>query len=274
MKDLYCKKCKKEFKSKLGLKKHVDRGTCMNLDFACTYCNSRFARKSGLSYHINYSCKKAKRERNKNKKMSEKEDVEELKRINEELRKENEKLKEEKQINIQQVNNINNIHLHINPHGRESLENVNMPKLLRLINNLNKQGNNQLILPNMFRIINMEQKENRNVYVPNIRGEYALALENKEWKPMKMDELFNDILITNMYRLEDFIDYRKDEFIKVIGINQYNELKHNLKNYMDNISQKEKEECMNRIKDILIKHRTLVSTLYLELTGQKISMPK
>lgn len=276
-KKFQCNQCGKKFKSKLGCKNHEKRGNCMNLPYICQFCSSRFSKRNSLSHHVNHTCKQGKLQ-----KMQQELDKQKL--IIEEKEKEIEKLKGENksQTNIKTQNNIhidnmNNIHIHINPSGNESLENVNKIHLLKRIDHYYKRGEKQLIFSNMIKTINFDQKENRNVYLPNIKGEYGLSLENNKWNTRKIDELLNELLMSNIERLEDMINEKKDDLVKIIGEYSYQDLKLNLEKYMDEVSQKntkEQEICLQKIKEILILNRNLVNTFYQELTGQKIAMPK
>jgi hypothetical protein len=208
-------------------------------------------------------------------KLKKKEDIEdikdkELKIVKEQLinmKKEIEKLKQNPK--IQNNNNIQiNIHSHINPHGQEKIDNIQ--DIVNMIINCKNPINHNLIIPNMVKKINIDDKSNRNVYIPNINRNHGLVLENGEWNYKAMDSLLNDLMIDNMDRVSDFIIHNKELFLKKITIGAYNELTYSLELYFDKMI--DKTECMKKIKDILIGNRPIVSTNYEDITGDKIKM--
>lgn len=289
-----CEFCKKAFKSYSGHYAHTKKKTCVNSKFECNHCHARFKTKRTLLNHMTNNCKQKEDEHNELEKMRDQfnEFTEQMKAVKEQMKekeKEIEKLKEQcnqvkgdnvhgnKNVsNIQNHGNINNIHLHINPHGRESLENVNIKKMIEMIS-LVCQKNDYSLIPNMVKYINFEMKENRNVYIPNIRANYGLTLENNEWNMKDMDELLNDMLMDNADRLDDFIRNNEEQFINMMGAYRFEELKRSVDEYINKVSAhntKEKSACMLKIKKILRRERKLVNAFYQELTGLQIQVPK
>jgi hypothetical protein len=176
-----------------------------------------------------------------------------------------------------QINNNDQIHFHINSHGRESMESIDFGQIVKMILSLNNPGRYNQMIPNLMKKVNIDTKENRNVYLPNIRANYGLVLEDNTWNIKKMEPLLNDLVMDNVDRLYDFIQREEELFVKHISHHAYNELKLNMDKYLDKVSDNqasEKPECMKRIKDILITNRHIVSAFYEEITGEKIGLPK
>lgn len=293
-----CNKCTKKFKSSSGCYKHEKRNTCdSNNDkkYNCHLCSNKFKYKSGLSRHINKICRVVKDRKielielelvkeqmniiqqnyyNLEKKMEEKD---------KKMEEKDNQIKELKQSkNIQNINNIHdniNINLSINPHGCENIDKIDFKKIIQSIRVALKDKNNSEIIPNMVKNV-MEIDENKNVYIPNIRANYGLILEDK-WIIKDMEDILNNILMDNLERLDTFVDTRKETIIKDIGIFNYEQLKYNLGLYFNKIDNNKKEydpnekiECKKKIKDILISNRHLVNAFYEEITGEKIKLPK
>jgi len=279
-----CEICDKKFKSRSGFTSHTFKNTCSDMEYQCKLCFNRFKRKDSLSHHKNNTCR-VMRERKK-----EYNDILDIKKrldlLEKELVNKNTQLIEkEKEIKLLQNNIIikgdqnninNNIHLHINPHGRENIDNIDFEEIVKMIVSLTNTDDLNLMIPNMIKKVNIETKENRNVYLPNIRANYGLILEDNTWNIKKIEPLLNDLVFDNVDRLDNFINNHEKLFVEHIRRDKYEELKLNINKYFDKISgNKENEtECMNKIKDILITNRHIVSAFYEEMTGEKIKLPK
>jgi len=276
-----CEICNKIIKSYNGFYRHKKRNNCNNKKFTCKHCNNKFKHKSSLSYHVNKTCRVVKGRK------IELEELEKIKKqlnnIQKQMEEKDKEIKELKQSkNIQNINNIHdniNINLSINPHGLENIDKIDFKKIIQNIRLSLKNNNNSEIIPNMVQNV-IEIDENKNVYLPNIRANYGLILEDK-WIIKDMEKLLNDILLDNIERLDLFLDGRKESIIKDIGSFDYEQLKYNLSLYFNKIdnnkkeyNQDEKAECMKKIKDILISNRHLVNAFYEEITGEKIKLPK
>ena len=194
----------------------------------------------------------------------------------EEKNKEIENFKQTKVQNNINIDNSKNIHLIINPHGKENLEKIDIKHIMNLIiTSCNNNINN--MIPSMFKKVNIDTEENRNVYIPNVRANYGLILEDNRWNIKAMEELLNDILYDNMDRLEEFVDRNQILFIQKIGMSSFSELKYNLACYFGKFNKNEmieKPECIKKIKEILIMNRHIISIFYEEITGEKIKLPK
>jgi hypothetical protein len=301
--DYECKLCNKNFKSNSGFHRHKKRNNCVNSKIKCPHCQNPFKHKSNLYRHIKNVCKVAKQER-----LEKENELEELQKVKEQLNimqkqiteKDDQLAKRDKEIddlkqsqnqtNIQNIENIdnsqnihgniNNIHLHINPHGQENINNLNFTQLIKNIMISINNNDNSGIIPNMFKKV-IEIEENRNVYLSNIRANYGVICIDNNWTIKDMEKLLNDILLDNMERLEMFVDNNKELITTDISNYQYEQLKYNLGLYFDKIDKNKKEYdpneklvCMKKIKDILIEHRHIVNAFYEELTGGKIKLPK
>lgn len=296
-----CEICNKIIKSYNGFYRHKKRNNCNNKNFTCLHCNNKFKHKSSLSYHVNKTCRVIKERKieleelekikeqlnNMQKQMVEKDinksckikkeiqkeqEQDEIKQIKEQLKvltkrmeekdKAMELLKQPQNINIE--GNMNNIHLHINPHGQEKLDNINPLEIVKMLISY--------INPNMVKKINIDVDENKNTYITNVRSNYGLILDNGDWNHIEMDRLLNDLMIDNMDRATDYISNNKELFTQYITISKYHELKYSLDLYFN--KSIDKAECMKKIKDVLIANRNLVSSFYEGITGQKIKLSK
>jgi len=279
---LSCQFCSKKFKTKCGLVRHETKQSCAHLQFQCELCLNRFTSADTLSHHRKHTCRVV-RER--------KTEYEELVIIKKQLdllkteleNKDKEILllkQKDKQPQFVQINNNimrDQINFHINSHGKERMESIDFGQIVKMILSLNNPSRYNQMIPNLMKKVNIDTKENRNVYLPNIRANYGLVLEDNTWNIKKMEPLLNDLVMDNVDRLYDFIQREEELFVKHISRPAYNELKINMDKYFDKVSDNqanEKSECMKRIKDILITNRHIVSAFYEEITGEKIGLPK
>jgi hypothetical protein len=265
MSNYECDKCNKKFKSYNGCYRHKKRNTCSDVKFKCNHCNNPFKHKKNLTRHINNTCIVIKEQK------KQKDQLTLMQKQMEEKDKEIELLKQSKQVQNINVEGDNiNIHLHINPHGQENIDNINIAKIVNIfISYINRKFHN-LIIPAMVKEININTDENKNVYIPNLRANYALVLENNKWNHKEMNLLLNDIMVDNMGRTMDLINNNKELFIQQINIATYYDFKYNINNYFDN--SLDKEECKKKIKDIIIANRSLISAFYEGISSKKIKM--
>lgn len=290
-----CSKCNKRFKTECGYERHINRNNCIEKKYTCQYCRNGFKHNSSLNRHINHNCKVRKKELEfpelyEMKKQLEEKD-QELKQKELELQKERENMEllrdrmnaiEERmnkqdnqgnQQNLQQNqignnNQINNIHLHIVPYGKQKITDKEVNKIV--MKNRYPGYQNKLLL-DIIEFTHFMKEKNKNIYIPNIRGNFGLVLKDETWNIKAMDRLLEELFVSSKERIKIFIEYNEDLLKKELGYAQYLKFKADLERYMTN---KENEpECMKAIKEVLIKNRNLVNKLYKELTGQCIKTP-
>lgn len=283
-----CNKCKKILKTHSGYSRHIKRNTCSKKGVNCEYCMASFKYQKNLNEHIKFSCQVLKEEEEQKKKEQEEQkrkDREELEILRDQLNEYQSKLvvlenmiKDPKiQIrgnnnnNQNNINNIQNIHLHIDPHGREKIDHLH-DKLVNSILMLSENDPSGII-PAMIKIINIDNEQGRNVYLPNIRGDYGLVLEDNEWNVKDLETLIRDIGIDNMDRFDDLLREYEEKFVDVLGLARYNDLIYCMDKYFNRISKEKGEdqkEYFRRTKAVLMADRDKVFQTYKELTGNDI----
>jgi hypothetical protein len=188
----------------------------------CQYCNRIFTRMSSLNVHIKDRCK-VKREQENQKEELFKELVQEMRKQNDEIKEMKEeikKLKTEnynyKQVNqtiITQTNNIqnqqniqiNNNNVKILSFGKEDISHITDDVYKRIL----KKGMGSI--PSLIEYIhfNKNKPENHNVYISNIRSNYAMIYEEVNWKLKDQREV-----LETLFDKIDILEEKFDEFLK------------------------------------------------------------
>lgn len=127
--------------------------------------------------------------------------------------------KECKMINNQNTNISNNNNNNHNNYGVNGdviinnnnivIKNYNDDNDEDIINSIPKKIKKNLIkapdtaIQNLYKLIHIDTPEYRNIYIGHPKNGYGMVMQDGNWKPIKMKELMNDIIIKNSDRLYD-----------------------------------------------------------------------
>jgi hypothetical protein len=188
----------------------------------CQYCNSIFHNKSNLNRHFKKGCKKY-FEFEMKRKLEEKDaEVEKLKR-------EVDKLKMSQHI----TNNINVIAYNKTP-DVSHLTNKDYVKIMN-------RGFSSV--PKLIEAIhyNPDKPENQNVYIPNIKNNYAMVWNGDKWNLGNQDEIIDD-----MYDDKSNLLIEKLEELETVVNNKYPSVVKKFKRFIDG---KDDDMIKNKIKN-------------------------
>lgn len=222
--------------------------------FQCTYCNKSYMYSQGLSKHIKYSCKKNNDEDLKElaRLLNEKKEVfiqdtflytknkhyEKTQKHLEKMEKQIEKLTNKLQ--IQNINNhfINNGNiyniqlLNFNQTDYSHLTDTDYVKCIKDCNSCVKS----LIEKVHF---NEQKPENMNIYISNLKGDYAMIYKDK-WQIVNKQSQIDDLYNYNEVILENWYEEYKNKYPKIIE---------SFKKYLKN---KDEDDIINNIKDEIL----------------------
>ena len=191
--------------------------------FQCKYCKKAFKYKQGMYRHIKYTCKKNKDE-----------DFQELARLLNEKEKQmklnetkmhNEMIKMQKQIDklttklqiqninhgtIQNGNNVVNIQL-LN-HKDTDYSHLTPKDYITCIRDCNKCVKT-LIEKVHF---NVQKPENMNIYLSNIKGKYIMIYKDNTWQIQDKKRQVDDLYDNNELLLENWYDEYKEKYPSII----------------------------------------------------------
>jgi hypothetical protein len=187
----------------------------------CKFCNIIFHNKSNLNRHLRKGCKDYYDEEIKKKLREKDEEVEKLK-------KEIDKLKMSQHI----TNNINVIAYNKTP----DLSHLTNNDYLKIMN----KGFSSV--PKLIEAIhyNPNKPENQNVYIPNIKNNYAMIWNGDKWNLGNQDEIIED-----MYDDKSNILIEKMEEIEKVVSNKYPSVVKKFRRFIDG---KDDDTIKNKIK--------------------------
>ena len=189
--------------------------------FQCQYCSKVFKYKQGMYRHIKYTCKKNKDEdlQELTRLLNEKDDqLERTQKQLDTMQKQIEKLTNKLQIqnivhgNItnNQQNNIYNIQL-LN-HKDTDYSHLTSNDYIRCIKDCNHCVKT-LIEKVHF---NYKKPENMNIYISNIKGNYAMVYSDNQWKLTNKKDQIDDLFDYNEVILENWYDEYKETYPEMI----------------------------------------------------------
>jgi len=247
-----CQKCNKIFNYKSHYDRHINKKiTCIKnneiikidnnkpllvYDYTCNICNKHFTTKRSLNRHSKNYCKKN--------------NGIELYQIIEKLQNEVAQLKTHKNdVNI--TNNCNTIHnITINAYGKEDLSHLTDKDYTKLFNKCNSA------IPLLIEMVhfNNEKPENTNMYISNIKSQFAYIYNGKNWNLMNKNELLDDIYdkkcIILLEKYDDLKDILNDQTIQIFN--------HFIEKYD---SDTMKENVVNRIELLLYNNRIFAKNI-------------
>ena len=239
-------------------------------DKQCNYCRKIFSQVSSLNRHLNGRCSI------KTNDINEKENIYQnlLKKINElenknqaqqnqidELKKENNKIINKinnencttntnngtiNNIDKQQNNITNNVHINLVAHGKEDLSFITNDQMKKLLNKGFRSVENFVELVHFDK----NRPENHNIYISNIKDTYIMKYDGIDWKLMARDSVLQDLY-------EDKSDYLVEKFEEL----QCKLDESTLKRFGNFLSRKDEdkiiEQTKKEIKLILYNNRKI-----------------
>jgi len=193
--------------------------------FKCKLCNTNFSHKNSYYRHMKHYCKKEKNNLEENKSKLE------LEQEIEELKEQVDKLKMSQHI----TNNINVIAYNKNP----DVSHLTNSDYLKIMN----RGFNSV--PKLIEAIhyNPDKPENQNVYIPNIKNNYAMVWNGDKWDLNHQDQILEDMYDDKsnllIEKLEEFEELDSQENEKEVRV---------LKKFRRFVDSKENDKIKNKIK--------------------------
>jgi len=270
MNKYYCKCCdynakvKSSYDKHLKTKKHIESSKSHHLvtpkspfshpkvtilqdttttPFQCHYCNKQFKYKQGMYRHIKYTCKKNKDEDfkelarllNEKDKQIEKKDKQ-IEKMQLTMQKQIDKLTQKLQIqNVVHgdVNNQNNIYnIQLLNHKDTDYSHLTPKDYMRCIKDCNHCVKS-LIEKVHFNEI---KPENMNIYISNIKGNYAMIYSGNQWQIVNKKEQIDDLYEYNEVVLETWYDDYKEQYPEVI------------KSFQRYLKNKDENDIINDVK--------------------------
>ena len=211
--------------------------------FQCHYCFKNFKYKQGMYRHIKYSCKKNKDE-----------DLKELARLLNEKDKQLQTMQNNMQKQIDKLTNKlqirNVVHGDVNQTMNQNIYNI------QLLNHMDTDYSH--LTPNDYmRCIkdcnhcvktliekvhfNEKKPENMNIYISNIKGNYAMVYSENQWQIVNKKEQIDDLYDYNEVVLETWYDDYKEQYPEIIK---------SFQRYLKN--RDENDGAINRVKDKIL----------------------
>ena len=220
--------------------------------YECKYCLKKLSRKDSLDRHL----KKCKLKEN------EKEESEEKQNLMEIVNQLNKKLdKKEKQIDelikktgnttnniTYQQNNVNN-NIKLLGYRNTDISHLSDKDFISCISHSN------FCIPHLIKKIHFdpEKPENHNIYISNIKNNYAMTYDGDKWNLSNRDDLINDILEEK----EIIIEEKLEEWLEKGKM--YPEI---MKKFTRYLEKKENDVVLDKIKDeiklVLFNNRNLI----------------
>ena len=224
--------------------------------FQCHYCQKKFKYRQGMYRHIKYSCKKNKDEDLKELARLLNEKDKKMEKMQVTMQKQIEKLTQKLQIqNVvhgdmnQTTNNQNNTiyNIQLLNHGDTDYSHLTPQDYVQCIKKCN------LCVKNLIERVhfNENKPENMNIYISNIKGNYAMIYKDDKWQIVNKKEHIDLMYDCNEVVLETWYDESK---------NQYPEIISSFERYLKN---RDESKVINRVKEqillMLYNNRKMIS---------------
>ncbi len=224
--------------------------------FECEYCEKVFTRKDSLIKHKKNRCKIKKEIENEKEEMNKV--VELLNKQLEDQRKQLEKREQQidelikksgtTNITYNQQNNVNN-NIKLLGYRNTDISHLSDKDFISCISHSN------FCIPHLIKKIHFdpEKPENHNIYISNIKNNYAMTYDGDKWNLTNRDDIINDILeekeIIIEEKLEEWLEKGK----------KYPEI---MKKFTRYLEKKEHDVVLDKIKDeiklVLFNNRNLI----------------
>ena len=221
--------------------------------YKCKYCDKIFTRKDSLTRHIKNRCKEKyeidEDEKNELKKM-----MEIVDKLNEKLDKKDEQISElikksgNTTINYQQNNSVNN-NIKLLGYRKTDISHLSDKDFISCISHSN------FCIPHLIQKIHFDpdKPENHNIYISNIKNNYAMIYDGDKWNLTNRDDLVEEILEEK----EIIIEEKLEEWLE--KGRQYPEI---MKKFTRYLEKKEHDVVLDKIKDeiklVLFNNRNLI----------------
>ena len=287
MNKYYCKCCeynakvKSSYDKHLKTKKHIESSKSHHLvtpkspfshqkvtilqdmkmtPFQCHYCFKYFKYKQGMYRHIKYTCKKNKDEDfkelarllNEKDKQIEKKDNQ-IEKMQLTMQKQIDKLTQKLQIqNVVHgdVNNQNNIYnIQLLNYKDTDYSHLTPKDYMRCIRDCN------LCVKSLIEKVHFNEikPENMNIYISNIKGNYAMIYNGNQWQIVNKKEQIDDLYEYNEVVLETWYDDYKEQYPEII------------KSFQRYLKNKDENDVINDVKKeilfMLYNNRKMIQEL-------------
>ena len=218
--------------------------------YKCQYCDKVYKFRQGLNRHIKYTCTKNKDEdlkelarllNEKDKQLKERDNL-----INElielqnsqysKLTKQIGKLTNKLQIKNIVNGNITNYNIQLLNYNQTDYSHLTDTDYVKCIKDCNSCVKS-LIEKVHF---NEQKPENKNIYISNIKGDYAMIYKSDKWQIVNKQTQIDDLYNYNEVILENWYEEYKDKYPKIIE---------SFKKYLKN---KDENVVINKVKDEIL----------------------
>jgi uncharacterized C2H2 Zn-finger protein len=208
----------------------------------CIECNKIFASEKSLKRHILNYCKSFE--------IINKSDlIQKIYELKKELNNKDSNKLDEININSKNHINVNNTvnNIIINAYGKEDLSHITEKDYKNIFNKCNSA------IPMLIELVhfNEDKPENTNVYISNMKSQYAYVYDGKKWILKNKNELIDDIYdnkcIILLEKYDDLKNILNDQTIRIFE---------HFKTKYDTDDMK--ENVLNRIELVLYNNRNLI----------------
>ena len=217
--------------------------------YKCEYCKKIFSHSQSLNRHVKHRCKVKQDKDNEKEEMNKVVDL-----LNKQLEDQKQQINElikksgNTTINYQQNNNVNNIKLL--GYRKTDISHLSDKDFINCISHSN------FCIPHLIRKIHFDpnKPENHNIYISNIKNNYAMMYDGDKWNLSNRDDLVNEILEEK----EIIIEEKLEEWLEK-GDRKYPEI---MKKFTRYLEKKEHDVVLDKIKDeiklVLFNNRNLI----------------
>jgi hypothetical protein len=217
--------------------------------FQCHYCQKKFKFKQGMYRHIKYSCKKNKDEDLKElaRLLNEKdkhirEQGKKIQRMQDNMQKQIDKLTQKLQIknvvngDVNQTTNQNIYNIQLLNYTETDYSHLTPMDYVQCI----KKCNN--CVKNLIERVHFNEKkpENMNIYISNIKGNYAMVYKDDKWQIVSKKEQIDDLYDCNEVMLETWYDEYKEQYPEII------------KSFERYLEHRDGSEVVDRVKEEIL----------------------
>ena len=208
--------------------------------FQCHYCLKNFKYRQGMYRHIKYTCKKNKDEDLKELARLLNEKDKQMEKMQLSMQKQIDKLTQKLQIqnvvhgDVNQTHNIYNIQL-LN-HVDTDYSHLTPMDYVQCIKKCN------LCVKNLIERVhfNESKPENMNIFISNIKGNYAMVYKDDKWQIVNKKEQIDNLYDCNEVVLETWYDEYKEQYPEIIK---------SFKRYLKN---RDESKIINRVKEQIL----------------------
>jgi len=200
--------------------------------YQCKYCVKGFSFPQSLNHHVKYHCKK-----------NQTEDLNELVRLMNSQLSEKDRQIETQQQQINQLmkkldmpkiqnNYIQNNHISLLPFKETDTSHLTEIDYAKCVHTVLQ------CIPKLIEKVHFNplKPENHNVYISNLKNNYAMVYDGQQWNIQHRDDTINNLIEINEMRLEDWLQDQEN----------YPELQQKFTKYLN---KKENDSILDNIKE-------------------------